>query len=331
MGRFCNINASKFVLKYFREHFDPNYKGFKIRIDDSSEPIETSSISGDTDSQFMDLTPITMWMRNKYGLSDKIREWPEDKRQELWDTVSNITTNDINKFVRDLVHNYTKTTQQDVLTYELEYLADSGVYESKKHYFTHKIFEEGDKVDKIKVTGIELKKNQVPKSIKKFLQDIYEGVVLNYWVESDYQNYVANLFENFKKLGIEDIAFWKGYSTERKASGFLQMQTGTTGIAKACNYYNQIIEKLGLGKKYDTILVGDKVRFIYITHNNKYGINCLAYKPGAWPKEFNDIFEIDYKTMFDKIILDPLKRFREACKFTDFNPDKQVQFDIFEL
>jgi hypothetical protein len=84
-------------------------------------------------------------------------------------------------------------------------------------------------------------------------------------------------------------------------------------------------------KKYDTILVGDKVRFIYITHNNKYGINCLAYKPGAWPKEFNDIFEIDYKTMFDKIILDPLKRFREACKFTDFNPDKQVQFDIFEL
>ena len=93
------------------------------------------------------------------------------------------------------------------------------------------------------------------------------------------------------------------------------MQVGTTGIAKACIYYNQIIEKLGLGNKYDTIMVGDKVRFVYLTHNNKYGINCIAYKPGFWPKEFDSIFEIDYKTMFEKIILDPLKRFREACRF----------------
>lgn len=282
-------------------------------------------------SQFIDLAPVTNWMRCRYDLPEKIKDWPTDKRQELWNTMSEMTEKQINKFVRDLVHEYSKTSQQDVLTYELEYLSDVGVYESKKHYFTHKIFEEGDKVDKIKVTGIELKKNQVPKSVKKFLQDIYEGVVINYWTESDYQNYVSQLFDKFKKLSIEDIAFWKGYSTERKAAGFLQMQVGTTGIAKACIYYNQIIEKLGLGNKYDTIMVGDKVRFVYLTHNNKYGINCIAYKPGFWPKEFDSIFEVDYKTMFEKIILDPLKRFREACKFQNFNPDKQVQFDIFDL
>lgn len=331
MGRFCNINASKFVLKYFNENYDKNYKGFRIKIDERLPPIDVSAISGDTDSQFIDLAPVTNWMRCRYDLPEKIKDWPTDKRQELWNTMSEMTEKQINKFVRDLVHEYSKTSQQDVLTYELEYLSDVGVYESKKHYFTHKIFEEGDKVDKIKVTGIELKKNQVPKSVKKFLQDIYEGVVINYWTESDYQNYVSQLFDKFKKLSIEDIAFWKGYSTERKAAGFLQMQVGTTGIAKACIYYNQIIEKLGLGNKYDTIMVGDKVRFVYLTHNNKYGINCIAYKPGFWPKEFDSIFEVDYKTMFEKIILDPLKRFREACKFQNFNPDKQVQFDIFDL
>jgi hypothetical protein len=35
--------------------------------------------------------------------------------------------------------------------------------------------------------------------------------------------------------------------------------------------------------------------------------------------------------MFNKIILDPLKRFREACKFEDTDPSKQVIQDIFAL
>jgi hypothetical protein len=35
--------------------------------------------------------------------------------------------------------------------------------------------------------------------------------------------------------------------------------------------------------------------------------------------------------MFDKLILDPLKRFREATKFDTFDPSKQVEFDIFQL
>ena len=39
---------------------------------------------------------------------------------------------------------------------------------------------------------------------------------------------------------------------------------GTTGIAKAATYYNQIVQKMGLGKKYDQLRVGDKCRFLYI-------------------------------------------------------------------
>jgi hypothetical protein len=64
------------------------------------------------------------------------------------------------------------------------------------------------------------------------------------------------------------------------------MQVGTTGIAKACTYYNQILQKLNLSKKYDELRVGDKVRFCYIDEGNPYKINCIAYKPGQWPAEF---------------------------------------------
>lgn len=35
--------------------------------------------------------------------------------------------------------------------------------------------------------------------------------------------------------------------------------------------------------------------------------------------------------MFNKIILDPLKKFRIAAKFEDIDPSKQVVADVFDL
>ena len=84
-------------------------------------------------------------------------------------------------------------------------------------------------------------------------------------------------------------------------------------------------------KQYDEIRVGDKVRLCYIEPGNEYGIDQIAYKPGQWPKEFDEIFKVDYKKMFFKIILDPLKAFRNACKFENIDPSKQVAFDVFDL
>ena len=152
--------------------------------------------------------------------------------------MSKFVEDEVNPFVRNLVHDYCHTNSQNVLTYELEYMASDGIYESKKHYYIHKIFEEGDEVDKIKVTGIELKKAQVPKEMKQCLNDIYSGVVNDCWEEKDYENYVNDLYNKFSKFNINEISFWKGYSTARESIGFLQMAVGTTGIAKSCEFFN---------------------------------------------------------------------------------------------
>ena len=282
-------------------------------------------------SQFINLDCVSTYLRNKRNLGKSIRKWKLDDRKVLWKIVSQFVEKEVNPFVRNMVHDFCGTSQQDVLTYELEYMGDTGIYEGKKHYAVHKIFEEGDVVDKTKYCGIELKKAQVPKKMKDFLAEIYDGVITKEWGETEYNNYVNDLYNRFKQFTIDEISLWKGYSSERQAIGFLQMATGTTGIAKACTYYNQIIDKLGLGKKYDHIRVGAKTRFCYLKSSNKFGIDCIAYLPDQWPKEFNELFEVDYHVMFNKIILDPLKRFREACNFEDSDPSKQVEFDIFSL
>lgn len=319
-GRFCNISTGDFIRQQFEKYF-------KIPKD------YIIDISGDTDSQFINLECVSDYLKTKRNLPDKIKDWKQKDRKLFWNIVKQFVDKEINPYVRKLVREYCRSSQHNVLTYELEYIADIGIYESKKHYAVHKIFDEGVAIDETKYTGIELKKAQVPKQMKTFLAEIYNGVLAKDWEEDDYKNYIEELYNRFTNFDIDELSFWKGYNTEKQSTGFLQMQLGTTGIAKACTFYNHIIGKNGLNitNKYEEIRVGDKVRFCYIEPNNPYGINCLAYKPGQYPVEFKDIFKPDYHLMFNKIILDPLKRFRIACRFNEIDPSKQVLQDIFAL
>lgn len=196
------------------------------------------TISGDTDSQFINLKCVSSWLSKTKGYPADLLDWNDEQRKDLWSTIYKFVEEEVNPFVRKLVHDYCYTNHSDVLTYELEYMSDVGIYEGKKHYATHKIFDEGDPVDKIKWAGIELKKTNVPKEMKAFLKDIYDGAILKKWKDDDYKKYVNALYDKFSKFSIDEISFWKGYNTERQAVGFLQMEVGTTGIAKACTYYN---------------------------------------------------------------------------------------------
>lgn len=313
---------------------------YDLEVDDSMHCFYANDILIHN-SIFLNLAPMTDWMKNEYSLGEDLSKWKQKHKNELWKTMYGFVDKDVNNFVRTLAHDFCHTSRQDILTYELEYMSSCGIYERKKHYATRKMFDEGDPVDKIKYSGIEMKKGTLPKFVKKYLQDIYEGVLIYGWEEADYQSYIDDLYIKFKDFTVDEISFWKGYNTERGASGFLQMaQTinpvtgktvGTTGIAKAATYYNQILDKMGLSRKYEQLRLGDKCRFLYIEESNPYRINVMAYKDGQWPLEFNGVFKPDYKKMFEKTVLDALKSFREACRFADTDPSKQVVSDIFSL
>lgn len=319
-GKFCNISASKFIKKRFKDMFG---------IDDSY----ASVASGDTDSQFVNIACVTDDFKKKYGLDDNLAKWDDESKLKLWKWVDNFVETEVNPFVQnDLIGKTYHTEHPEVLRYSLEYIGACGIYEAKKHYAVHKILSEGPEiVDKVKFSGIELKKASTPATVKDILRDIYLGVLKDDWNEHMFIDYVNSAYEKFKTLTVSDIAMWKGYNTAREAVGFLAMETGATGISKACTYYNQMVEHLKIGKKYDTILLGQKVRFSYIIPSNEYGIECIAFHDGQWPKEFDNIFKVDYDVMFDKMVLSPLKGFLEATKFKKVDPRKQVVFDIFDL
>ena len=150
-------------------------------------------------------------------------KWDDEHKLMLWNWVDSFVEKEVNPFVQnDLIGKLYKTEHPEVLRYSLEYIGAVGIYEKKKHYAVRKILSEGPEiVDKLKFSGIELKKASTPIAIKDMLKDIYLGVLKDNWSEHDFINYVNSAYEKFKTLSINDIAIWKGYNTAREASGFL--------------------------------------------------------------------------------------------------------------
>ena len=305
---------------------------YDCEVDDENHAFYANNILVHN-SQFCNIQCVTDDFKKKYSLADDISTWDDKHKLMLWKWVEDFVENEVNPYVQnDLVGKTYHTEHPEVLRYSLEYIGAAGIYEAKKHYAVRKILSEGPEiVDKVKFSGIELKKATSPVAVKEILKDIYLGVLKENWNEHEFIEYVNEAYDKFKTLSINDISMWKGYNTAREASGFLKMEVGATGISKACTYYNQMIDHLKIGKKYDSILLGQKVRFLYIIPSNEYGIECIAFHDGQWPKEFDQIFKADYDVMFDKLVLSPLKNFLEATKFRKVDPRKQVLFDIFDL
>lgn len=311
---------------------------YDCEVDDDNHCFYANSICCHN-SQFSNIRCITEEFARRFNLPKSLSEWPDEKKLELWDFVENIVNTEVTPFVQKLVKDWCHTNGSEVLRYSLEYIADTGIYQAKKNYAVHKCILEGRKLaDKIVYKGIELKKGNLDKSVKGILAPIYENALKTDYKEDEFRKYIADAYERFCKMPIEDISFWKGYNTERKSSGFLEMEKvvaedghtiGTTSVSAAGTYYNQLLEKLGIGDKYESILLGDKIRFCYVKCS-KYPIKYIAFK-NRWPKEFDEIMQIDYWTMFDKTVMKPLERFFLASGFEKFDPSKVFSDDIDDL
>lgn len=300
-GRFSNYNGRLFYQKWLKENYG---------VDDDY----VVTASGDTDSFFMNLEAVTKDFIAKYGWDENLNNWTDEQKLALWNHMQKFTDEYLVPHVQELVAKEFHTSNAAPMKYGLEYMTSGGIFESPKHYIVHKIVDEGPKiVDKFKYTGIELKKAVVPPEIKKFMKDIYFTAVLDPKFNIDAaRKKMDEVYQELLKMTPNQLAKWQGYGTESQMDGFLVEAKGATGIGKCANYYNQIVKKMGLDKKYALINVKDKIQTIYIKPSNHYGISQIGFPPKQWPKEFDDIFEIDYPKMMEKVVISPLKGMLKA-------------------
>ena len=226
----------------------------------------------------------------------------------------------LNKHVADYICDQFHTPERRI-EFKREKISSEGDYLCKKRYVVHVRDNEGVECDKFSYTGVDIAKNELPQKIKDLLKKLVENMMRNKWRGNEHiQPEIMKIYETYSTLDINDIGFIKNLSTPKEATGFLTMEKGAGVHARAAEAYNQLIEHLKITDKHEKINKGDRFHYIYVKTNNKYGLDCIAWKD-KYPKEFEQIFELDMDTMFDKTIVSPLKKFLECHNATYFDPN----------
>jgi hypothetical protein len=272
-------------------------------------------------------------MQHLFGV--KQVDWNDkEKFEKIKDYVDNVFQSALNEYCANFICGKFFTDQRRI-EFKREKLSAQAEYTAKKRYIVHVYNDEGLDVNKWAYTGVDIKKNELPSSIKNLLEDCVKGLIEFNWDNSKFQSKIKEIFDTYETLPIKDVAYIKNLNTPKEVTGFLTLEKGAGAHARAAEFYNQIIKELKLEHKYDAIQASDRFQYIYIKSNNKYGINVIGFKD-RWPTEFDSMFEIDRIKMFDKQCLSPLKQIIINHGYSTFDPSnilitKENSVNLFDL
>jgi len=94
-------------------------------------------------------------------------------------------------------------------------------------------------------------------------------------------------------------------------------------------YYNALIKEMGIANNYTAIKQSDKIKYVYLKTNNRWGLNVISYVD-KYPKEFEKLFTIDTKLMFEKGVKDVVNQFYTALGWELRAPNKQTKVNVMD-
>lgn len=255
-------------------------------------------IAIDTDSLYI----------NMGGLVEKVN--PKDPVKFL-DKVANEKIEPMLDLAYQKLKDYLNGYDQ-MMVMKREVIASKGVWTGKKHYVLNVHNSEGVqyKEPKLKMMGIEAVRSSTPALCRQMFKDILKVILERN--ESEVQQYIRQLREQFAQTPIEDIAFPRSVNRLDfyKDSVFL-FKKGTPIQVRAALTYNHYVDQHGLTNKYEKIHSGEKIKFCYLKQPNRVQSNVIAF-PSILPEEFDVRHHVDYETQFDKAFVEPIKSILDA-------------------
>jgi DNA polymerase elongation subunit (family B) len=273
-------------------------------------------IASDTDSIYLNLGPLV----DRVGIQDTKR-----------------VVSILNKFCLDKIEPYINESYDELSDYlqcyektlvmKRECIADRGIWTAKKRYILNVWDNEGVRYDepKLKMMGIEAVKSSTPAPCRKYIKDCLNIIMTG--TEDDLISYIADKRLEFSSLSADIIAFPR---TANNISKFRNPTTiyvkGTPLHIRGAIMYNHMVREKTLENKYNLIMDGEKIKYVYLKVPNRSGENVISFI-SELPKEFGLTQHIDYDTMFQKSFLDPLKVILDTI---GWQTEKQATlFDFF--
>lgn len=214
-----------------------------------------------------------------------------------------------------------------------ELIARSGLWVRKKRYAQWIINEEGHKVDKLDVKGLDIVRSDFPPAFKNLLEDIIISM-LNGVPSDDIDAKIIDFKADLRNRELIEIARPTGVKNVSKydMGEFGKRQKGTPAHVKAALSYNDLIDYLGIEKTAPKILDGEKIKWIYLK-KNRLGFNEMAFKGVDDPEKVMEFINkyADYEKIFEKELKTKLEAIYEAIgwEYPSANKQQMKQFFAF--
>ena len=216
----------------------------------------------------------------------------------------------------------------DVHNFEIkqELIAKSGLFITKKRYGMKVINDNGVKVNKMVIKGIDIVRSSFPIAMGKLLKAVLEDILAN--VPKDkIDDRIIDFRKSMKLMDMSKISIPTGVKgiwkyTERDNRGSLwnsnnsirtRFKKGAPVHVKAAIAYNDLIKYFGKEKKYNYIQNGDKIRWVYLK-TNTLGLKTVAYKGYEDPPEIMEFIKshINYEKIFNQLLTKKLDAFYKS-------------------
>jgi DNA polymerase I len=186
----------------------------------------------------------------------------------------------------------------------------------KKRYAGHLVWKEGQEIDKIDIVGFEMRRSDSPQLTREVQRHVMESILRGAGLPAVKQ-YLGDVITTYRRGGyaLDEIGIPGGIGKDLAA-----YETNDAHIRGAL-YAN---EHLGADFKR-----GSKPKRVYIKSvRAKYprtDVVCFEYGDQVPPE-----FEVDYETMLEKTIRQPISRIVEALGWSwhDIDPSRTTLFDF---
>ena len=310
-GQAVVKQAPEIILKYAKE------KGVECKNEDIYK-------YGDTDSAYFSFQPILDHLKINLTENNTVTKDSKKIIKEAGD------------FLNKEIINWAKVelnSKDPKFVFKQEAICDLAVFMERKRYILHVLESEGVAPDKpFKYTGVEVVRSSYSEAVKKLIRNVIELTILSQ-NKKDSDKILKETYEKFKTLIIQDIAFRSNISDlpkyEKRITGDGKTGKGTPVHTKGAIRYNKMLKHFNLESKHEKIGSGTKIKWFYPSKNT-FNFDSMAFLD-EFPKEFADIFKVDYKKMFEKTVLPPVERLYECIGWDLPNITQETHTDLLDL
>lgn len=225
------------------------------------------------------------WLKDM-GVGDRWNELSLDKQLEYIKRIAKEIEEYVNRrsFEETQKLHYNSQVDDFKLTFEQEKVVFSGFFKDKGRYATWTLENEGDWVDEMNVTGLEIIRSDSPEIVKPMIKKVLEMLLKDY-SDGDIKKYITKCKKELHKCSPEEIAENKGINKLNVYLDGHNYKKGTPHHIKGVANFRYLLDKFGLKNEYEIPQNGNKAKVVYI-QKNPYNVECLSFL--RWPKEFLD-------------------------------------------